>query len=94
MQQLKSYTYKFFYDKDNRIVLMQFPNVPLLLFIAASILARVFKAGWSNDVFRVVAFVSLVIWALLEILTGVNYFRRILGGVVLVFSLISALMLL
>jgi hypothetical protein len=68
----------FFKDKTGRVVLWQRPNLPI--------------CGWA--VFKVLAFLThgdlrygcqlvstgfFLMWALLEITKGVNYFRRLLG---------------
>ncbi|HUR79054.1 MAG TPA: hypothetical protein VMZ22_13985 [Acidimicrobiales bacterium] len=55
-----------------RIVVAQWPNVPLWIYIVATILR------WS-----LIASVALAVWAILEIVKGVNPFRRLLGGLVI-----------
>lgn len=62
-----------------RYPVAQFPNAPLIVFLAATVLHRV----TDQDVFTVVATTGLVVWALLELVAGVNLFRRALGAVVL-----------
>ncbi len=66
-----------------RLVVGQWPNPPLWVFIVGAIGRRVFSSGAPHAVFAVVAAVALVAWALLEIAKGVNPFRRALGAVVL-----------
>lgn len=82
------------YNKDGQIVLLQLPNVPLLIFLVASVLTRVLPSGSTNDVFKSLAFGSIFTWACLEIFTGVNYFRRVLGLLVLGLSIMSAVLFL
>jgi hypothetical protein len=71
--------------------LVQVPNLPLVTFIMASVLTRIFVSGSANYLFRVVAFGSIFTWAWLEISTGINYFRRLLGLIVLGLSIMSAI---
>ena len=70
-------------DSDGNQALMQFPNAPLWVWLLATVLARVFRTGAPHTVLSILAGVSLVIWALLELLRGDSYFRRILGAAVL-----------
>jgi hypothetical protein len=69
--------------RSGRIVIAQFPNLPLLVWIAASLLSRVFRPGgrWHTFLF-VVASAALLVWAGDEIVRGVNPWRRVLGAAV------------
>jgi hypothetical protein len=78
-------------DKQGRIVIAQLPNLPLFIFILSSLLLMAYRKGTPGYLFKVVSFGSLFTWCWLEIFNGTNYFRRILGGVVLVMSIISAI---
>jgi hypothetical protein len=69
--------------RTGRIVIMQWPNIPLWIFIAA----RVANAVSAHTAFRVVGTAALFVWAVLEVARGVNPFRRGLGAVVLVAQL-------
>jgi hypothetical protein len=65
-----------------RFPIAQFPNPPLLLAFAGWGLAAVAR-GAAHDIGRVVFIVGLGVWALEEAISGVNWFRRLLGlGVV------------
>lgn len=75
---------KTFRDSDGKIVIAQMPNLPLIVWIVASILALIFTTGKINTVLDVVANGSLFTWAWLELFQGVNYFRRALGLLVLI----------
>ncbi|GAC1330171.1 MAG: hypothetical protein NVSMB17_07290 [Candidatus Dormibacteria bacterium] len=69
---------------DGRIVVAQLPNVPLLVFLAATaVRVLLHPRGQSAVALGLVATLSLIVWAALEIVRGVNPFRRILGAVVL-----------
>lgn len=73
----------FFKDKDDTIVIGQWPNIPIigwLIFKVASMLANDtrLEAGFST-----ISTAFLFTWAFLEIQSGVNYFRKLLGLVVM-----------
>ena len=70
---------KTFRDGNGEIVLAQMPNLPLIVWIVASLLTLVFTSGKINTVLDVVANGSLFTWAWMELFQGVNYFRRALG---------------
>jgi hypothetical protein len=63
-----------------QLVVVQRPNAPLWVWIASAILRRVVASVWV----AVVGTVALLVWAGLEVAAGVNPFRRIVGGIVLV----------
>jgi hypothetical protein len=52
----------------SRFVVVQFPNAPLLV----GLLGVVVGIRW-------LATIGLCVWAVLELLQGVNWFRRVLG---------------
>jgi hypothetical protein len=68
-----------------RFPIAQFPNPPLLLALAGWGLAMV-AGGTAHDVGRAVSILGLAVWALEEALSGVNWFRRLLGVAVLVWT--------
>ena len=81
----------FFRDRaSRRIVIGQWPNLPLWLFGLAQ--ATAWIAGPSSTVgwwAKVASFIALVVWAGDELIRGVNPWRRCLGGGVLVWLAIS-----
>ena len=75
---------KFFCDSDGNIVIAQPPNPPIIVWGVASLLKLVFTDGLVYVGLDLIAFGSLFTWAWLELFQGVNYFRRMLGLIVLV----------
>lgn len=75
--------HRFFRDRDGHLVLWQFPNLPLLVGLAATA-ARSLLEGRAHRFVDLLAFGALFVWAWLEIFEGVTPFRRLLGAVVLV----------
>lgn len=68
----------------------QFPNAPLLIAIAAWVARRLTDAGTAaNDWATATFFVSLAAFAWWELTDGVNGFRRVMGGAVLAFAVVS-----
>ena len=75
---------KIFRDREGKVVLAQIPNLPLIVWIVASLLRLIFTTGKVNIGLEAIAFGSLFTWAWEELFQGVNYFRRALGLLVLV----------
>lgn len=62
--------------------LVQFPNAPLLVALAAWAAARL-TDGTAHDILRALFTGALAMWAVLELARGANWVRRALGAVVL-----------
>ncbi len=71
-----------------RFPIAQFPNPPLLVAFAGWGLAAV-TPGAPHDVGRVVFILGLAVWAVQEIVGGVNWFRRLLGTAALVWIVVG-----
>ena len=82
---------RFFRDAEGRIVIAQFPNWPLWAWLGATLLEHTLAGGDGLVLARLISFAAIVYWAYLEIVSGVNPFRKCLGGVVLLFVLYSRL---
>jgi len=80
-----------FRDSEGKIILAQMPNPPLICWIVASLLKIVFTTGKINLGLDIIAFGCLFTWAWEELFQGVNYFRRVLGLLVLVGLIASKL---
>lgn len=73
--------------KTDHIVLWQTPNLPIFVWLAATILGKLIEQGTPHKILGVVAFGAIFTWAWLELTDGTNYFRRALGLAVLIFSI-------
>jgi hypothetical protein len=73
-----------FRDGEGNVVLAQKPNLPLLVWIGATLLKLLFVSGNIYLILDAIAFGSLFTWAWQELFKGVNYFRRTLGLIVLI----------
>src|SRR5436190_2175007 len=68
----------------NDVVIAQWPNLPLAIFLAATLVRTLFSPeGSLATVASIAASVGLVWWAVDEIARGESPFRRLLGAVVL-----------
>jgi len=84
-----SFLNQMFRDDKGKIVVAQLPNLPIIVWIVATLLKMIFATGQINTGLELIAFGALFTWAWEELFQGVNYFRRGLGLVVLV-SLIAS----
>ena len=75
-----------------RITIAQFPNLALGLFLVATIVRIVLKpSGTTGTVLSVVGTGALLLWALDEVVRGVNPWRRLLGGGTLAWEAVQLL---
>jgi len=89
----QTFTDRIFKDKDGNVVLGQFPNVPLLGWMVFTILSWILPDGRLGNASESLGRAFLFTWGYLELTAGVNYFRRALGAVAIVFVLLSFLAL-
>lgn len=88
---MPDYLTNFFKDKNGKVVLGQTPNAPLVGWFVFLVLAHVIPTGRWQQVAGYVSFGFIFTWAWLELTQGVNYFRRLLGAVVLILAIHSRL---
>ncbi|NJR40703.1 MAG: hypothetical protein HC781_20060 [Leptolyngbyaceae cyanobacterium CSU_1_4] len=74
---------KTFRDGDGNIVIGQLPNLPISLWLVATLLNLMPVGDPIHRGLEAIAFGLLFTWAWQEIFEGVNYFRRTLGFTVL-----------
>jgi hypothetical protein len=72
------------------ITIAQWPNVALSVFIVLSIAQRLtISKGTPETTLRLLSVLTLIVWAVDELVRGVNPFRRILGVGVLLTAMTS-----
>jgi hypothetical protein len=81
----------FFSDKHGKLAIAQLPNPPLIIWLLATAVAHFVHTGLVHTSARIVAVAAILVWAILEIISGLSPFRRILGGAVLLLMLVSLL---
>ncbi len=84
MQKSKqSFIEKCYKDTDGKVVVAQFPNLPLFVWAIATLLGKVIPEGSANQFLEIIAFGAIFTWAWLELFSGFTYLRRLLGLVIL-----------
>ena len=91
MQKLQNIWDKVWKDPEGKVVIWQWPNVWLMAWMIALAVSWFLPPGKLTDSLGLISFVALVVWALLEIFKGVNYFRRSLGLAILVMLIVNRL---
>jgi hypothetical protein len=83
----------FFRNRETgEITIVQAPNLALWVVIAAGALLWLWpKPGGSHSALEIVFKGGLIVWAIDEIVRGVNPWRRCLGASVLVYELTTIL---
>jgi hypothetical protein len=80
----RAFDWLFRHPTTGRLAIVQWPNPPLWLFLAASVVRRLFSPhGAAGTAVSVLAGIGLVWWAADEVWRGDSRFRRALGAVVL-----------
>lgn len=75
---------RWFHDARGQLAIVQAPNPPIIVAIAARVLGWLVHGGRPEVLFDAIGFGALFTWAWLELFQGDAYVRRILGAVVLV----------
>lgn len=76
-------------DSHGRVVVAQWPNPALWVWIAASLLSWTGALATHGVALTDVGRGALIVWGLDELARGVNPFRRVLGAVVLTVQVAS-----
>lgn len=74
-----------FKDVHGNVVTWQLPNIPIMGWAAFILLSYLFNDPSIKSHLEVVSKCFLFTWAYLELFQGVNYFRRILGLIVILY---------
>jgi hypothetical protein len=77
---------KLFRDKKGNIVVFQSPNLPITGWLFCVVIGYYFSGPVKNGLFTL-GNTFLFLWAYLEITEGVNYFRRFVGGLAMLYVL-------
>lgn len=73
---------KFFEDKEGRVVITQWPNPPLIVWILALLVSKITQ-DTPSTVFAYISTLAITVWAVIELGWGRSMFRRVLGMVVM-----------
>jgi hypothetical protein len=76
--------------RTGRLTVAQWPNISLSVFIALTLLVHIWHPrDTADDLIHVSADVALMVWAVDELIRGVNPFRRLLGFAVIISTIAS-----
>jgi len=76
--------------RTGHITVVQWPNISLSVFIIVLVVLHALRPmGGIETLARVLADVALFVWAIDELLRGVNPFRRTLGLVVIIATCVT-----
>lgn len=68
MSKLANFLQNSFFNKDGKLVIIQWPNLPLLLWFITMIISNLLKEGEIKSIFSWISLVSIIIWSILEII--------------------------
>lgn len=80
---------RFFRNSEGQITIWQWPNVPLWGWIIFKVLGLIDTTPALRSGFGKISTAFIFTWAFLEIADGDNYFRRLLGAVVMLLIIIG-----
>jgi hypothetical protein len=75
--------------RTGEVVVAQWPNPPLWIFLGATALRLVLPDGTPRAIAGAVGRLALAWWAVDELVRGDSPFRRVLGGVVIAALVVS-----
>ena len=78
----RSLDWAFVNRRTGRYTVAQWPNLALCVFIGATVLHLFHPSGTFGTVVRSLGEAALIVWAIDEVVRGVNPFRRVLGAAV------------
>lgn len=78
-------------DKHGKLVLWQAPNLPLICWFVLTLLTYTVSQGNLHSGLSYLASAFLFVWAYLELAQGSSHFRRLLGLVVITYTVVSRL---
>jgi hypothetical protein len=93
VKQLRNFLLWFFRNRETgEVTIVQAPNLALWVVIAAGVLLWIWpEPGSPHSALENVFKGGLIVWAIDEIVRGVNPWRRCLGAAVLVYELTTIL---
>lgn len=83
---------RFLKDQDGKIVIWQAPNLPLYAWIIFEVISLPLSNEQLKAGVKELSTVFLFTWGYLEVTSGVNYFRRSIGGIVLLAQVLGFFM--
>jgi hypothetical protein len=85
MKKQKTFFRYVFETKDGTIIIGQWPNPPLIVWGVFAFFSFIFQESQFAPVFSTLSTWGLVVWAYLELVYGVNRFRKAIGALMLLY---------
>jgi hypothetical protein len=85
----KSLREKFWKDKNGHIAIWQTPNVPLIGWFVFMVGSKLLHQGALKNGVQFLSTAFIFTWAYLEIIKGDSYFRRLLGLIVFLMTVLA-----
>jgi len=82
---------KIWRNEDGDVVIWQWPNIWLIAWAGVNFVSIFVSSRGVSKAIWWVGFVLLMVWAILEITKGANYFRRALGVAVFLLNIALAI---
>jgi len=79
---------KIWRDKHGKVVIWQTPNIPLIGWAVFTVVSLLIN-GKAADITQYIGIAFLAVWCILELVQGVNYFRRFLGLIVFISTVVT-----
>ena len=80
---------KCYKNDKGKVTLAEIPNLPVIVWLVCVIIQKVVSTGTLHDLAGVIGFGAVFTFAWMELFDGSNYFRRLLGLIVLVVTISS-----
>ncbi len=82
---------KFWRDEHGNDVILKRPNKLLLLWVITAFIRLLLRGGTLEEILNVIGLISIILWCIVEVAWGVNYFWRSIGFMTLVIIAFSHL---
>jgi hypothetical protein len=79
----------FFRDKNHKIVIAQTPNAPIIIWALTRVYSTLNLSAQATHSLEQISSAFLIVWAYLEITSGSSSFRRVLGTIVMISTLVG-----
>lgn len=85
----RTFSEKFWENDHGQVVVWQKPNKLLYTWAICTFINLYVPLGWAVTLLGIVGLIALIAWAVMEIYSGVNYFRRLVGALVILILIFS-----
>jgi len=87
----RTFNEKFWHNDRGQVVVWQKPNIYLATWGIITVVNWFLPLDWIEKSLGFVSLIAIIVWGVLEVYSGTNYFRRLIGALVLLAILASYL---